>query len=127
MYTDRVMEHFMCPQNAHSMVDADGVGEYGGSSCGDTLTIYIKVKDEVITDISYLIFGCTASIATSSITSVLVKGKTIAEALTLKNQDIEDALGGLPPSKRHCSNLGVQALRAAIENYRERQASSQQG
>lgn len=120
MYSDKVLEHFMTPQNAYSMGDADGEGEFGDPSCGDSLTVYIKVKDNVITEISYLVFGCTASIATSSMMSVLVKGKTIKEALKLTNKDVENALDGLPEEKKHCSNLGVSALRNAIDDYFER-------
>lgn len=120
-YTDKVIEHFMCPQNAHSMPDADAEGGYGDSSCGDALTMYIKVKDNVIEDISYLVYGCCASIATSSMTSVLAKGKTLDEAMQITDEDIIDALDGLPESKKHCSNLGVSALRQAINNYKYKQ------
>ena len=107
----------MCPQNAHSMPDADAEGCYGDPSCGDSLTVYIKVKDNRIDEISYLVFGCCASIATSSMTSVLAKGKTLEEALNITEEDIIQALDGLPENKVHCSNLGVSALRSAIENY----------
>ena len=111
------MEHFMCPQNAHSMPDADAEGNYGDPSCGDSLTVYLKVKDNRIEEISYLVFGCPASIATSSMMSVLAKGKTLEEALNITEEDIIQALDGLPENKVHCSNLGVSALRNAIENY----------
>lgn len=121
MYSDKVMEHFMCPQNAHSMPDADAEGSFGDPACGDSLTIYLKVKDNRIDDISYLVFGCCASIATSSMTSVLAKGKTLEEALWLEEEDVVDALDGLPENKVHCSNLGVSALRNAIENYYNKQ------
>jgi nitrogen fixation NifU-like protein len=107
----------MCPQNAHSMPDADVEGSYGDPSCGDYLTVYLKVKDNRIEEISYLVFGCCASIATSSMTSVLAKGKTLEEALNITEEDIIQALDGLPENKVHCSNLGVSALRSAIENY----------
>ena len=107
----------MCPQNAHSMPDADAEGSYGDPSCGDYLTVYLKVKDNRIEEISYLVFGCCASIATSSMTSVLAKGKTLEEALNITEEDIIQALDGLPENKVHCSNLGVSALRSAIENY----------
>ena len=107
----------MCPQNAHSMPDADAEGDYGDPSCGDYLTVYLKVKDNRIEEISYLVFGCCASIATSSMTSVLAKGKTLEEALNITEEDIVQALDGLPENKVHCSNLGVSALRNAIENY----------
>ena len=107
----------MCPQNAHSMPDADAEGDYGDPSCGDYLTVYLKVKDNRIEEISYLVFGCCASIATSSMTSVLAKGKTLEEALNITEEDIIQALDGLPENKVHCSNLGVSALRNAIGNY----------
>ena len=107
----------MCPQNAHSMPDADAEGSYGDPSCGDYLTVYLKVKDNRIEEISYLVFGCCASIATSSMTSVLAKGKTLEEALNITEENIIQALDGLPENKVHCSNLGVSALRSAIENY----------
>ena len=117
MYSDKVIEHFMSPRNVGSIVDADGVGKFGDPNCGDSLTIYIKVKDNVIDDISFLVFGCTASVATSSMTTVLAKGKTLEEAMQIKEEDIVEALDGLPEAKLHCSNLGVKALRAAIEDY----------
>lgn len=117
MYSDKVIEHFMCPQNVRSMPDANGEGSAGDAHCGDSLTIYIKVKDRIINEISFLVFGCTASIATSSMTTVLAKGKSIEEALKITEQHIIDALDGLPEEKQHCSNLGVSALRAAIQNY----------
>ena len=107
----------MCPQNAHSMPDADAEGSYGDPSCGDYLTVYLKVKDNRVEEISYLVFGCCASITTSSMTSVLAKGKTLEEALNITEEDIIQALDGLPENKVHCSNLGVSALRNAIENY----------
>ncbi|NLO48630.1 MAG: iron-sulfur cluster assembly scaffold protein [Clostridiales bacterium] len=117
IYSEKVMEHFMCPQNAYSMPDADAEGSYGDPSCGDYLTIYLKVKDNRIEEISYLVFGCCASIATSSMTSVLAKGKTLEEALNITEEDIVRALNGLPENKLHCSNLGASALRNAIANY----------
>ncbi|HZK09717.1 MAG TPA: iron-sulfur cluster assembly scaffold protein [Clostridia bacterium] len=117
MYSIKVMEHFMSPRNAHSMPDADAEGHYGDPSCGDSLTMYIKVKDNHIDDISYLVFGCSASIATASMTSVLAKGKSLKEAFNLSEEDIAGALGGLPEEKMHCSNLGAGALRDAIKNY----------
>lgn len=107
----------MCPQNARSMPDADAEGSYGDPSCGDYLTFYIKVKDNIIKEISYLVFGCSASIATSSMTSVLAQGKSLNDAMRLTEEDIIEALDGLPENKVHCSNLGISALRNAIENY----------
>lgn len=116
-YTDIVIEHFMCPRNVGSMIDADGEGSCGDPGCGDSLTIYIKVKNDVIEDISFLVFGCAAAIATSSMTTELAKGKIIDEALKLTDDDVIEALGGLPENKKHCSNLGIQTLRNAIEDY----------
>jgi nitrogen fixation NifU-like protein len=109
----------MCPQNTHSMPDADVEGSYGDSSCGDYLTVYLKVKDNRIEEISYLVFGCCASIATSSMTSVLAKGKSLEEALNITEEDIVQALDGLPENKLHCSNLGASALHNAINKYLE--------
>lgn len=120
-YSNKVIEHFMSPRNVGTMVDADGEGTFGDPGCGDSLTIFIKVEDNVIEDISFLVFGCTASVATSSMTTVLAKGKTIEEALEIEEEDIVEALDGLPEHKLHCSNLGVQALRNAIKNYLEKQ------
>ena len=108
----------MNPQNAYSMDEYDGRGYYGSVECGDYIEVFIKVKDEVIEEVSYMVYGCTASIATSSMMSVLVKGKTIEQALKVTEDDVERALDGLPEEKRHCSNLGVGALKNAIKNYR---------
>ena len=108
----------MSPRNAHTMPDADAEGTVGDPSCGDCLVMYLKVKDERIEDISYLVFGCCGAIATSSMTSELAKGKTLDEALNITEDDVVDALDGLPESKIHCSLLGVGALRAAIQNYK---------
>lgn len=118
-YTDTVIEHFMCPRNIGSMNGADGEGNCGDPNCGDFLTIYIKVKNDVIEDISFLVFGCAAAIATSSMTTELAKGKAIEEAIKITEEDIVQALGGLPENKKHCSNLGVEALKNAINNYFE--------
>jgi nitrogen fixation NifU-like protein len=115
----------MCPQNAYSMPDADAEGSFGDSSCGDCLTVYIKVKDNTIDEISYLVFGCSASVATSSMTSVLAKGKTLDEAMLLTESDVVEALEGLPKNKQHCSNLGISALRNAIINYKNKNTESE--
>lgn len=119
MYSDKVIDHFMSPRNAHTMPDADAEGSVGDPSCGDCLVVYLKVKDQRIDQISYLVFGCCGAIATASMTSVLAKGKTLDEAMAIQEADIVEALDGLPESKIHCSLLGVQALRKAIENYRD--------
>lgn len=117
-FTDKVIEHFMSPRNVGSMVDADGEGSFGESDCGDSLTIYIKVKDNMIVDISFLVFGCVAAVASSSMTTELAKGKSLEEALHITDMDIAEALGGLPENKMHCSVLGANALKNAIKNYR---------
>ena len=116
-FNETVIDHFMSPRNAGTMPDADAVGSSGDPRCGDALTLYIKVKDDVITDVSFLVFGCVAAIATSSMTTVLVKGKTLEEASQLTDEDITNALGGLPEHKLHCSVLGADALKNAIDNY----------
>ena len=120
MYSEKTMEHFTCPQNAGRMPDAHGKGSFGDMMCGDFIRIFIKVEDEKISDISFLVFGCSASIATGSMTTVLARGKSIEDALKLTEQDVIDALDGLPEEKQHCSNLGIGALKAAINDYREK-------
>lgn len=117
MYSNTVIEHFMSPRNARSMPDAHAKGYFGDPQCGDSLTMYIKVEEGRIADISYLVFGCSASIASASMTTVLAKGKTLEEALEITEDDIAQALGGLPEEKLHCSNLGAGALKDAIRNY----------
>lgn len=116
-FSDKVIDHFMCPRNAGRMPDADAEGSCGDPGCGDSLTIFIKVEDNRIAEISFLVFGCVAAIATSSMTTELAKGKFLEEALMLTNEDIAEALGGLPENKLHCSVLGATALKKAIENY----------
>lgn len=121
MYTEKVMDHFQNPRNVGEIKDADGVGEVGNMKCGDIMKLYIKVnEDEVIEDIRFRTFGCGAAIATSSMITELVKGKSLAEAEEISNGQVAEALGGLPPVKMHCSNLAADALKAAIEDYRNR-------
>lgn len=124
-YSDQVMEHFMSPRNMHAIEAADAEGYFGDPSCGDYLIVFIKVENEIIADIGLLVFGCPASIATSSVTGELAKGKSLDEALTITDQDVIDALGGLPEHKQHCSLLAVSALRNAIEEYKKKFASSE--
>lgn len=119
MYTKIAYDHFMNPRNAYLMDSSNGEGQVGDPACGDSLMLFIRVENNIIEEASYLVFGCPASLATSSMTSVMVKGKTLEEALSIKEQDIIDALGGLPKGKEHCSNLGVSALRKAIKTYKE--------
>lgn len=122
MYSDQVMEHFRNPQNVGEIENADGVGKVGNPVCGDIMELSIKVKDNVIEDAKFRTFGCGAAIATSSMVTELVKGKTIDEALDISNKAVVEALGGLPPVKMHCSVLAEQALKSAIEDFRKREA-----
>ena len=117
MYTEKVMDHFKNPRNVGELKDADGIGEVGNVKCGDIMKLYIKVQEGVIEDIRFRTFGCGAAIATSSVITEMVKGKTLEDALKLSNRDVADELGGLPPVKMHCSNLAADALKAAIEDY----------
>jgi nitrogen fixation NifU-like protein len=119
MYTEAVMDHFYNPRNAGELADADGVGEAGNPVCGDIMKIYVKIEDDRIADISFQTFGCGAAIATSSILTELVKGKTVAEAEKITNRAVAEALGGLPPQKMHCSNLAADAFHKALEAYRQ--------
>jgi nitrogen fixation NifU-like protein len=117
-FSDKTIEHFMQPQNVGYMEDADAVGISGEPGCGDSLAIFIKVQDNVITEISFLVFGCVAAVASSSMTTELAKGKTLEEAAKITDADIVAALDGLPEHKLHCSVLGASALQNAIANYR---------
>jgi nitrogen fixation NifU-like protein len=121
MYSDLVMKHFSNPQNVGVIEDPDGVGKVGNPVCGDVMEMFIKVKDEHIDDVKFRTFGCGAAIATSSIATEMIKGKSLDEAVKLSNQAVADALGGLPAQKMHCSNLAADAVRAAIEDYRSKQ------
>ncbi len=120
IYSEKVMEHFMNPRNMGEIEDADGIGEVGNPICGDLMTIYIKVQDNVIEDIKFKTFGCGAAIATSSMVTELVKGKTIEDALKVTNKDVAEELDGLPPLKMHCSLLAEEGIKAAIEDYKNK-------
>jgi len=120
MYSEKVMDHFANPRNVGQIEDASGVGTEGNPVCGDLMTIYIKVEDDIITDIKFKTFGCGAAIATSSMITEMAMGKTIDEALKISRNDVADELEGLPPVKMHCSNLAADALRAAIEDYKKK-------
>lgn len=122
MYSPTVLDHFKNPRNVGEIADADGVGEVGNPVCGDMINVYLKVKNDVIEDIKFKTFGCGAAIAVSSMLTELAKGKTLDEAMQITNKDVAEALEGLPKNKLHCSNLGADALHAAIKNYRDRQA-----
>jgi len=117
MYSKKVLEHFMNPRNVGEIPDADGVGIEGNPVCGDVMKIYIKVKDDKIVDAKFQTFGCGAAIAVSSMITEIVKGKTLDEAMKISKDVVAEALGGLPPQKMHCSNLGADALKKAIEDY----------
>lgn len=122
MYSEKVMEHFSNPRNVGEIEDADGVGTEGNPVCGDLMTIYIKVKDNIIEDIKFKTFGCGAAIATSSMITEMAKNKTIEEALAITRNDVANELEGLPPVKMHCSNLAADALHAAIDDYKKKLA-----
>ncbi len=117
LYSDKVMDHFQHPRNVGKLDDADGIGEVGNAKCGDIMRMYIKVDEGIITDCKFNTFGCGSAIATSSMATELIKGKSVKEALTLSNQAVVDALDGLPPQKIHCSVLAEEAVRAAIKDY----------
>jgi nitrogen fixation protein NifU and related proteins len=119
-YSEKVMDHFMHPRNMGEIEDADGVGEVGNPACGDVMKLYLKIEDGIIVDAKFKTFGCGAAIASSSITTELIKGKSIDEALKLSNEAVADALGGLPAAKQHCSVLAEDALRVALEDYRRK-------
>lgn len=121
LYSEKVMDHFSNPRNVGEIEDADGVGEVGNAKCGDIMKMYIKVKDNIITDVKFKTFGCGAAVATSSIATEMIKGKSIDEALKLTNKAVVEALEGLPPAKLHCSVLAEQAMKAAISDYYKRQ------
>lgn len=120
MSSDKVMDHFSNPRNVGEIPNPDGVGQVGNPVCGDIMRIEIKVDDGIITDIKFKTFGCGAAIATSSMATEMVKGKTLAEALEVSNRAVAEALDGLPPQKMHCSNLAASAVHAAIKDYLEK-------
>jgi nitrogen fixation NifU-like protein len=119
-YTEKVKNHFFHPRNVGEIKDADGIGTVGNPKCGDVMTIYIKVKDDRITDIKFKTYGCIAAIASSSIATEMVKGKTLDEAMKLTRDNVANELGGLPAIKLHCSNLAADALHEAIKDYRKK-------
>lgn len=117
LYSEKVMDHFQNPRNVGKMEDADGVGEVGNAKCGDIMKMYIKVNDGVISDVKFNTFGCGSAIATSSMATEMIKGKSIGEALELSNKAVVEALDGLPPAKIHCSVLAEEAVKAAVKDY----------
>lgn len=117
LYSEKVMDHFRNPRNVGEMSDADGIGEVGNAKCGDIMRMYIKVNDGIITDVKFMTFGCGSAIATSSIATEMIKGKSIEDALELSNKAVVEALGGLPAHKIHCSVLAEEAVKAAVKDY----------
>ena len=120
MYTEKVMDHFMHPRNVGEIEDASGVGEVGNAKCGDIMKMYLKIRDNVIEDVKFETFGCGSAIASSSVATEMVKGKTIEEALAVTNKQVVDALGGLPAYKLHCSVLAEEAIKSAVKDYYDR-------
>ena len=119
-YSEKVMDYFANPRNVGKIEDADGIGEVGNAACGDIMKIYLKVENDRIVDAKFNTFGCGAAVATSSIATEMIIGKTLDEALEVSNKAVVEALDGLPASKHHCSVLAEEAIRAAIEDYRAR-------
>lgn len=120
-YSEKVMDHFTNPRNVGEIEDADGIGEVGNAKCGDIMKMYLKIDGDVITDVKFKTFGCGAAVATSSMATEMIKGKTINEALQLTNKAVMEALDGLPPVKVHCSVLAEQAVKAALTDYYRKQ------
>lgn len=120
LYSEKVMDHFRNPRNVGEMENADGIGEVGNAKCGDIMRMYIKVQDNIITDVKFMTFGCGSAIATSSIATEMIKGQPIDKALELTNKAVVDALGGLPAHKIHCSVLAEEAVKAAVVDYYEK-------
>ncbi len=122
LYSEKVMDHFRNPRNVGQIDDADGIGEVGNAKCGDIMRMYIKVDDasQTITDVKFNTFGCGSAIATSSMATEMILGKTVQEALSMSNRAVVEALDGLPPHKIHCSVLAEQAVRAAVKDYYDR-------
>jgi len=125
MYSEKVMDHFMNPRNVGEIEDANGVGQVGNAKCGDIMKMYLKIENNIIVDAKFKTFGCGAAVATSSMATELVKGKTVEEALQITNKAVAEALDGLPPVKMHCSVLAEEAIRAAIEDYKKNIGANQ--
>lgn len=123
LYSEKVMDHFRNPRNVGVLEDANGVGTVGNAKCGDIMKMYLKIENDIITDVRFETFGCGSAIASSSMATELIKGKPISEALKLTNQAVTEALDGLPAHKIHCSVLAEEAIRAALEDYEQRKQS----
>ena len=121
LYSEKVMDHFRNPRNVGVLEDADGVGEVGNAVCGDIMKIYLKIENDIVTDVRFETFGCGSAIASSSMATELIKGKPLSEVLTLTNKAVTEALDGLPAHKLHCSVLAEEAIRAAVKDYYDKQ------
>ncbi|MBO5360030.1 MAG: Fe-S cluster assembly scaffold protein NifU [Clostridia bacterium] len=117
LYSEKVMDHFRNPRNVGTMENADGIGEVGNAKCGDIMKIYLKIDNDIITDVKFETFGCGSAIASSSMATELIKGKPVSEALALTNRAVVEALDGLPPHKIHCSVLAEEAIKSALKDY----------
>ncbi len=124
LYSEKVMDHFKHPRNVGIIENADGIGEVGNAKCGDIMKIYLKIDDDIITDVKFETFGCGSAIASSSMATEMIKGKPLSEALTLTNKAVTEALDGLPAHKLHCSVLAEEAIRAAIKDYYDKKGIS---
>ena len=120
LYTDTVMDHFMHPRNVGEIANPSGVGEVGNAKCGDIMKMYLDIENNVIKDVKFETFGCGSAIASSSMATEMIKGKTVEEALAISNKDVVDALGGLPAHKLHCSVLAEEAIKSAVKDYYDR-------
>ncbi|MCI9295807.1 MAG: Fe-S cluster assembly scaffold protein NifU [Lachnospiraceae bacterium] len=126
LYSEKVMDHFRHPRNLGKMEDADGIGEVGNAKCGDIMKMYIRVENDIITDVSFCTFGCGSAIASSSMATEMIKGKPVKEALALTNKAVAEALDGLPAHKMHCSVLAEEAVRAAVKDYYDKNGIAQE-
>lgn len=124
LYSDKVMDHFLKPRNLGVIEDADGVGEVGNAKCGDIMKMYLKIDDDIITDVKFETFGCASAIASSSMATELIKGQRVEDAMQLTNKAVAEALDGLPAYKMHCSVLAEEAIQAALEDYKTKQAQA---
>ena len=124
LYSDKVMDHFLQPRNLGVIEDADGIGEVGNAKCGDIMKMYLKIDDDIITDVKFETFGCASAIASSSMATELIKGQRVEDAMQLTNKAVAEALDGLPAYKMHCSVLAEEAIQAALEDYKSKQAQA---
>lgn len=123
-YSEKVMDHFFNPRNVGVIEDANAIGEVGNARCGDIMKMYMTIKDNIIVDVKFQTFGCGAAVATSSMVTELIKGKSVEQALEITNKQVAEALDGLPPVKMHCSNLAESAVKAAIDDYKKKNDSN---